>query len=147
MKAQFIFFFLLIFIASCTKDNDSSITQLDSQMRSVPNMQVKITKSNREIVTYTSSKVAINYINSSYCQVIVNYGMANQFILTALEASITEPDNQLRLIKNPGVNQTIYLNKYSAKHTISTSSLEVLINPGAISTPANSIIGEEDDQI
>lgn len=147
MKAQFIFFVTLLIIVSCTKDADYYYEQASAVTRSAPNMQVAITKLNRDVVTYTSSKVSITYFNTSECKVTINYGQANQQTFSALEATITEPDNQLKVIKNPGINQVSYLYKNFAKSVISTSTLGVTINPGSISTTATQIIGEEDDQI
>lgn len=161
MKTFFHFAILLLFFVSCDKNTDYGFNPIQrssddfnsnyydyniAESVTAGNMIVNITTSAKSVVTVITKKVNVNYLNDDTFTVVTNPGTFNQQSYTATAASITEPDSTLKVVKNPGLYQTVYNSKYTCTITANaTSQLIVNVQPGNISTNALSIVGDEDE--
>jgi uncharacterized protein YcfL len=148
MKTFFQFALAILLFTSC--DQDSSLTNnFDNQTvstRTSSNMSISITHVNKSVTTISAAKVNVTYGSDNTFTVVTNPGTISQQTFTAVGTSITEPNNKLKVVKNPGLNQTVYMDKSIT--TISADNENMLlvnIQPGNISTSAISLIVEEQD--
>lgn len=150
MKHLFYLVCITTFIfTSCSKDTDINGRQLldkDANIRSVNNLNVVITKSDRTIVTLNASKITATYLSNDLFTLVVNQGTEYTQVFTAFATVVSDPESHLKVVKNPGANQTVYLNKNNLSISANAANnLLVNIQPGNISTTAVSIVGDESE--
>lgn len=152
MKHYFLLSFasLILLLSSCqkeetlvTKSFESSTLLLES--RTSQNLAFKIKVDNSSIIEINGSSFSATYASANGFNVIVNPNTENQQTFTAIEMEVSQPSNELNLVKDPGTqSQCIYENKYKGVLSINEqNSLSLSINDGAIISSGTNIVVEE----
>ncbi|MFM2394964.1 MAG: hypothetical protein RLZZ546_2947 [Bacteroidota bacterium] len=148
MKTLFFIAITIILFSSCQNESAliNNFDNIQTTIRTPSNMTISITKVDRSLINVPTSKVSITYLNDNTFTIVANPGTASQQTFTALSAIITEPDTNLKLVKNPSNNQVVYTEKLTCTVTADVlNKLIVNIQPGNINTTALVLIGEEQD--
>jgi hypothetical protein len=145
-KLFFLVGIALLITSSCTKEiipeNENPVVS----SRANSELTIEITKADKSTITLSAEHFSVTNISNNTFSIVVNDGIEGEQSISATSAQITSIDSHLKIIKNPGVGQTIYLNKSSlVLQSTSANNISLGIQGGNISTLANSVIGEDDD--
>ncbi|MBK8701221.1 MAG: hypothetical protein IPN29_17455 [Saprospiraceae bacterium] len=141
----FFLFALSAGLFSCTQNNDVFPTaDIQSHIRSRSPIEVEIHTTADEWVRMEVNELSLSNPGTESFTVEITDGNQDQQTYYAVSLYASQAEDSLRIIKNPGLNQTVYEEKGEINVIPNTSSsFQLTINPGNIQTGASTCIIEE----
>ncbi|MBK9687546.1 MAG: hypothetical protein IPO65_07170 [Saprospiraceae bacterium] len=112
------------------------------------NLAITITLTNRNTVSLNADKIFAVHVDGNEFLLTADPGKPNEQSYYATAATIYEAQNQLKVVIDPGLGQTIY----DDRHTLTLTGdeedgIQVHISQGNIGLNATAIVGEDNEGV
>ncbi|MBP9196080.1 MAG: hypothetical protein KBF35_00340 [Saprospiraceae bacterium] len=112
------------------------------------NLAITITLTNRNTVSLNADKIFAVHVDGNEFLLTADPGKPNEQSYYATAATIYEAQNQLKVVIDPGLGQTIY----DDRHTLTLTGdeedgIQVHISQGNISLNATAVVGEDNEGV
>jgi hypothetical protein len=140
-------FILLMVFTSCVKETvDPRMDNTIATSRTANVVRLEIRTTDGNIIVVNAIKVAVGNATATSFTVVADPHTANAVSYTAVAVTVTSETGHLRIVKDPGIGQVTYVNKYAATITANgVNGLLVTINPGDVVTTFGIVVDEMDN--
>ncbi len=137
-----------LMLSSCNDGSTIITTSEYSSLREASNMSIAFVTTAQQNVNINTAKITATYLSDHTIEIKTNAGMDDEQIFYSTSFTVSEPNDEIKIINNPGLSQVVYFNKNSLSATTNEqASITATILNGAINTSATSIIIEESDSL
>ncbi len=138
----------VLFLSSCNYEQSESESPSQLFSRQSNNMTVSFITLDQKNEHLTTSRIEVTYLSNNTIALKTNAGLNDEQTYYTTSFSAAEPDTYMKVILNPGSNQTVYTSKYSIVGSVNDQGIvSSTILSGSISSNSTSIIIEESDTL